>query len=94
MPDLGDDWAEGKLATTLATRVYVPFSIGNLILPPTAKNDALIRVWVKDQTSIEATRKKVRQVLDQRTDRPIMLQMVAYPRGSLRTADESIGDGT
>ena len=94
VPDLGGDWDEGKLATTLANRVYVPFSIGNLILPPTAKDDVLIRIWVKDQTSIEATRNDVRQVLEQRTDRPVMLQMVTYPPGSLRTADESIGDGT
>ncbi|MDE0037480.1 MAG: ABC transporter permease [Gammaproteobacteria bacterium] len=94
LPDLQDDWDEEKTAVALATRVYVPFNAGRNLFSATAKNNALIRVWVKDQASIDATRTEVRQVLEQRTGRPVMLQIVTFPPSSTPTADNSFGDTT
>ena len=94
LPDFQGDVDEEKMATALATRVYVPFSAGELLLSAAAKNRALIRVWVEDQASIEATRTEVREVLERRAGRPVVLEMVTFPPGSLPTADESVGDAT
>lgn len=88
------DLDEETVAMAMATCVYVPFEAGRLIIPAATRNYALIRVWVKDQASIEATQAEVHQVLEQRTGDPVRLEIVTFPPGSLPTADESFGDAT
>ena len=94
LPDLDGDWDEESLAIAFATRVYVPFSAGRPLLSAAAKNDALIRVWVKDQASFEATRAEVRQMIEQRIDGPLLLEIATFPPSSLPTAAESVNGAT
>ena len=83
LSNLGDDWDVDKTSVALATRVYVPFNAGRHLFSSTAKNNALIRIWVKDQGSIDATQTEIRQVLEQRTGRPVVLQLATFPPSSM-----------